>query len=345
MKKLILFSAYFIVIGSGHAQKNFALIEGQSAMVYALPKTELCIEIETERTTQKPGMFYQYSERYLATNKIITEEKTSFSIKTIHLQTRALPDSSRTYNFPLSKSHPIHISVNSQGILCGVNIAPIAEITKESYTNCVKTECKQKTTLLTLGEESMMAGSEAKLAEGAAKQIYHLRESRINLLTAELEHLPSDGSSFNAMLEGLNNKERELTELFIGKSTTDTQKQFLYLTPKTALNNQVLFRLSAQRGVVGADDLSGTPFYISVKPTSISSVGADPKVKKQELGLYTILPAPTRITINDGNTTYFSEQFQIPQFGKTVPLDLEFLEQKELKIRVDQQTGRLLGIE
>jgi Domain of unknown function (DUF4831) len=345
MKKLILFSAYCIFIGSGHAQKNFALVEGQSAMVYALPKTELCIEIETERLTQKPGMFYQYSERYLATNKIITEEKTSFSIKSISIQTRALPDSSRTYNFPLSKSHPIHISVNSQGILCGINILPGTETVKEPFTNCLKSECKTKAALLTLGEESMMAGSEAKLAEGAAKQIYHLRESRINLLTAELEHLPSDGGSFNAMLEGLNNKERELTELFIGKSTSETQKQYLYLTPKTALNNQVLFRLSAQRGVVAADDLSGTPFYISIKPASISSVASDPKAKKQELGIYTLLPAPTRITINDGNTTYFSEQFQIPQFGKTVPIDQEFLEQKELKIRVDQQTGRLLGIE
>lgn len=345
MKKLILFSAYFIFIGSSLAQNNFALNEGQSTLVYALPKTELCIEIETERTTLKPGMFYQYSERYLATNKIITEEKTTYSIKRISLQTRALPDSSRTYNFPLSKSHPIHISVNSQGILCGVNITPTTEITKESYTNCIKSDCKQKAALLTLGEETMMAGSEAKLAEGAAKQIYHLRESRINLLTAELEHLPSDGSSFNAMLEGLNNKERELTELFIGKSTTDTQKQYLYLTPKTALNNQVLFRLSAQRGVVAADDLSGTPFYISVKPVSIASIAADPKAKKQELGLYTILPANTRITINDGNTSYFSEQFQIPQFGKTVPIDQDFLEQKDLKFRVDQQTGRLLGIE
>jgi hypothetical protein len=347
MKKLtIFFSCWTFIVGLSIAQNNFALVDGQSAFVYALPKTELCIEIETERTTQKPGMFYQYSGRYLATNKIITEEKTNYGIKSITLKTRALPDSSRTYCFPLGKSaRPIHLSVNSQGILAGVNIPYVIEPVKEPFVNCIKTECKQKAALLPLGEEYMMAGSEAKLAEGAAKQIYHLRESRINLLTAEMERLPADGSSYATILEGLNNKERELTELFIGKTTTETQKQTLYLTPKTALNNQVLFRLSALRGVVGADDLSGTPFYISIKPTAIASVPADIKAKKQELGIYTLLPATTRVSINDGNISYYSEQLSLPQFGKTVPIDLEYLEQKELKIRVDQQTGRIVGIE
>lgn len=347
MKKLIVLSIFFfLIVGFNRAQNNFALVDGQTAFVYSLPKTELCIEIETERTTQKPGMFYQYSGRYLATNKIITEEKTNYSIKSISLKTRALPDSSRTYNFPLGKSsRPIHISVNSQGILCGVNVPYTTEANKEQIVNCIKTECKQKAALLPLGEEYMMAGSEAKLAEGAAKQIYHLRESRINLLTAELERLPADGSSYASMLEGLNNKERELTELFIGKTSIETQKQTLYLTPKTALNNQVLFRLSALRGVVAADDLSGTPYYISIKPTTVASVAADLKAKKLELGIYTLLPATTRITINDGNNSFYSEQLSLPQFGKIVPIDQEYLEQKDLKIRVDQQTGRLIGIE
>jgi hypothetical protein len=35
----------------------------------------------------------------------------------------------------------------------------------------------------------------------------------------------------------------------------------------------------------------------------------------------------------------------MPQFGKTVPLPESLFKQKQLKVRIDQQTGRLLGIE
>ncbi|HEY5591586.1 MAG TPA: DUF4831 family protein, partial [Paludibacter sp.] len=66
MKKLILLSTLFVLTFMVSAQVPFSLTEGECAVVYALPKTELCIEVQTEKVTQKPGMFYRYSERYLA---------------------------------------------------------------------------------------------------------------------------------------------------------------------------------------------------------------------------------------------------------------------------------------
>lgn len=336
----------FLSIGFGLAQKNFALLDGQTSVIYSLPKTELIIEIETEKSVQKPGQFFQHSERYLATNKIIKEEKTSYRFKSIQLQTRPLPDSLHTYNFPINKfAHPISISVNAQGLLCGINVKTVVAPLQEPLVKILNKEMNQSGSLLPLGEEYMMAGSEAKLAEGAAKQIYHLRESRINLLTGELERTPADGNSLTTMLDGLDKRERELTELFIGKTTVETQKQKIYLTPKTALNNQVLFRLSTLRGIVAADDLSGVPFYISIKPNNISVVSPETKPKKLDTVLYTLLPSTTWISINDGHSTLFSDQFQLPQFGKTIPLDQELLEQKGLKIQVDTATGRVVTIE
>ena len=47
-----------------------------------------------------------------------------------------------------------------------------------------------------------MAGSTAKMAEGAAFQIYAIRESRLSLLSGELEHLPADGLVANDDLGG-----------------------------------------------------------------------------------------------------------------------------------------------
>src|ERR1035437_1167671 len=198
--------------------------------------------------------------------------------------------------------------------------------------------------LLPLGEEYMMAGSEAKLAEGAAKQIYRIRESRLSLLTADQDKLPADGESFKSMLDGMNSLESQLTELFIGKTSKELQVQTIYLTPDAALVNDVLFRLSAIKGLVNADDLSGTPYYISIKPTDIKKNGSDSKTKIEKTGICSILPSSTLITIGDGANTVFADQFLIPQFGILLPLSENLLKQPATKVFIDSQTGQLLKI-
>lgn len=346
MKKLLIFSFLFFATVCISAQVPFSLKEGETKITYSLPKTEFCVEVQTEKQLQKQGVFYRYSERYLATNKVITEEKTTFRIKKIEVHSRAIPDPNRTYSFePSKKSEARHISLTSNGLLSGVNVPYQKEhIIKEHKFDKISEEAI-KTTLLPLGEEYMMAGSEAKLAEGAAKQIYRIRESRLSLLTADVEKLPTDGSSLKLMLEGLNKMEKELTELFVGTTILETQTQKVYITPDTAIDKQVLFRLSALLGVVSTDDLSGMPYYISIKPASVSLLPADPKAKIEPAVLYTVLPALTEVSIGDGIKTYYSSQFSIPQFGKTIPLSETILQQPKVIVRVDSQTGRLLSVE
>lgn len=346
MKKLFVLYLLFSATISLSAQAPFALKEGDAMLVYSLPKTEFCIEVITEKQTQKQGVFYRYSERYLATNKVITENKTTFLLKSIQVNTRALPDQNRTFSFaPSKKSEARHISLNSRGLLCGINVPFQSEpISKNSKQENI-TETSNHAALLPLGEEYMMAGSEAKLGEGAAKQIYRIRESRLSLLTADLEKLPADGSSFKSMLEGLNKMEKDLTELFIGSTISEIQTTKVILTPDTALEKQVLFRLSALLGVVSTDDLSGIPYYISIKPSLTNFEAGDPKAKKEPAEIYTILPASADISIGDGINTFYSGQFFIPQLGKIIPLSENILQQPKVIVRIDPQTGRLLGIE
>lgn len=346
MKKLFIFYLLSITVLPLNSQVPFSLVDGESSIVYSLPKTEFIFQVTTEKVTQKPGVFYRYCERYLATNKVITDEKTTFRLKEIKVQVKAIPDTSRTYNYSLSKkAENNHIVVDAKGLLCGVNVPCTAHISSNESNHFVPKNIPKQQTLLPLGEEYMMAGSEAKLAEGAAKQIYRIRESRLSLLTADVEKLPADGASFTSMMVGLDKMEKELTELFIGTTTVETETRKIYLIPDSALNKNVLFRFSALMGVVSKNDLSGAPYYISIKPNTIKVQPADPKAKKEMVGIYTILPASTAVSIDDGINTYYSGQFYVPQFGKIVPLAKSILEQKKIKVLIDQQTGRLLGIE
>ena len=214
MRKLLIISELLIGALNGIAQSNFALTEGVPAIVYALPKTVLCFEIEIETTVQKPGVFYLYSQRYLATNQVVMEERVSSKVKGITMTTRAIPDLNRRFAVEPILNGPLNnIVVDGQGILQGVNVAVITEqVRAQKQSQPGKLTAESATAdLLPLTQEFMMAGSVAKMAEGAAKQIYDIRESRLNLLSGEMDHLP-DGNALKIMLSGLDRKEKELTE-------------------------------------------------------------------------------------------------------------------------------------
>jgi Domain of unknown function (DUF4831) len=318
-------------------------------MVYSLPKTDFLVEVQTEKTTEKPGVFYKYSERYLGKSEVITKEKSTFKLKSITVKTRTSPDTRRTYNFlPYKNSEAVKLCVNNQGIICGVNLdMPLRKVVSENKSdNTVKSENSSTyENLLPLGEEFMMAGSEAKLAEGAAKQIYRLRERKLNLITGDVEHLPADGSTLKAMLTEMEKMEQSLTELFVGKSTTEINTQTLVVSPVAAMNNQLLFRLSALTGIVSTDDLSGTPYYISFIIGTMPTISSEVKQKADKDGLYYVIPAPTQLIISDGVKQLYSSQFLIPQLGKTIPISEQWYKRPQSKIELDEETGRLIKIE
>lgn len=331
-----------------NAQSSFTLTENSPAMVYALPATELCFEVTVEKVEEKPGIFYLYSQRYLATDKVILEEKTTYLIKGIKVVNHAIPDVNRRFTVnPVENTALKNITVNEQGILCGVNSSvqrKAVELKKHIVDNTAD-QVMLSEDILPLTQEYMMAGSTAKLAEGAAKLIYDIRESRINLLCGEMDQQPSDGDALRTMLSGLDRKEKELTELFTGTRRTGTSVHQIIFTPDSSKLETVLFRLSAKRGVVDKDDMGGEPYYISIRPEKLQVRSADPKAKPVKAGLYTVLPAQTSVKVSDGVNVLLDKSLFIPQFGVLVPLQESLFKQQKIKVEVDPETGRLLSIQ
>ena len=348
MKKLLFIVLMFTGMQISKAQSSFALTDGSPALVYTLPKTELCFEVTVEKEVEKPGVFYQYSQRYLATDKVIVEEKMTFNVKGVKVIGRPVPDISRRFSVsPTEKSALRNIKVNEQGILCGVN-NPAEKKTVEIRKEIIRKEIGQKAgsgEILPLTQEYMMAGSTAKLAEGAAKQIYEIRQSRINLLTGEMDQLPSDGEALKMMLSGLDAQEKVLTELFTGTRISETTTHHVTIIPDSLNLESVLFRLSAKRGFVDKDDMGGEPFYISIHPEKIQVKAPDPKAKSVVIGLYTVLPAQTSVKVSDGVNTLLERNFFIPQFGELVPLPESLFKSLKVKVKIDEATGRLIAIE
>ena len=346
MNRLILISLALILFQTSNAQSAFSLTEGSPALVYALPKTVLSFEVEIEKTVEKPGVFYLYSQRYLATDRVVLEEKTSYRVKGVRMSTSTVPDLNRRFSIvPVPNTALSHLVVNNQGILCGVNVDIQQEDKKMNvYPKSFDSGIIAKN-ILPLTQEYMMAGSTAKLAEGAAKQIYDIRESRLNILMGEMDQLPADGEALKLMLNGLDRQERELTELFIGSVVTETSIHQVSITPDKNQLEDVLFRLSANRGFVSKDDLSGAPYYYTISPEKIQLQAPDPKAKPVKIGLQTVLPAQTTVTVTDGVKTLLENTLDIPQFGELVPLPESLFKSQKVKVQVDIETGRLLKVE
>ncbi|OIP84428.1 MAG: hypothetical protein AUK44_02580 [Porphyromonadaceae bacterium CG2_30_38_12] len=348
MKTILSLVVVFLFVEFSFSQQ-LSFAKNEPALVYSLPKTVLSIDITCVKTTQTQGIYYQYAERYLATKQIVLENKTSFALQSIGLSTQTIADSKRTYKlFPNKKNAFNKLAVNERGILCGINICttsiPISKPMPAKLN--VATEKYQTNDLLPLGEEYLMAGSTAKLAEGAAKQIYRIRESRLSLLTGDLEHLPADGASMHAMIDGMNRMEKELTELFVGKITLDTIQQSVQIIPDSALNMQIAFRFSTFKGLVSSNDLSGAPYFVNTIAEKINWNAAQEKDKKpKNIVLNTLYPAPTKVEITNGMKTLLSQNIAMPQFGVVVPVSLDVLSSHATEIRVSPETGRLLSIE
>ena len=332
MKYLIALIATFSFCGSAAAQ---------SAFVYSLPKTVLKIDVKLEKTVEQPGEFYQYAQRYLAANKVITAEKTSYRIVSISATAQTEPNTEQTYSLNGLANKNLSISVDENGILTGLN--NFVEKTKsEKVFNCnefVKTE--QTSDLLPLTEEYMMASSTAKMAEGAAKQIYHIREGRMNLLSGDVNNFPQ-GAAMSDLLSRMDREEQRLTELFTGKKIVTYETKTVYFDPAKMSVNQILFRLSNINGIVAADDLSGAPVSINFSAKNKNTIES---TNKSTVILYYILPVNGKITISDTQNQYFTGEFTFPQFGTVLPLGENMLTKVTKRVLIDNQTGRLLGIE
>ena len=186
-------------------------------------------------------------------------------------------------------------------------------------------------------EELLMAGSTAKQAEVAAKQIYRIRESRLNILTGEADNLPPDGEAMKLVIQQLEEQEKALTNLFTGILTKETEHYEVSIIPHDNLDKEVLFRFSKQLGIVDADDLGGTPVYMNLKATERAPILDAKEAEKKDKSLKGIVynvPGKASIEILMNKKTLYKGEAQITQFGTREGLAPVMFEDKKAPVKV-----------
>ena len=351
MKNLIIIATLLLglpLVAQTKVVKKNAVKANNFGITYSLPKTSLIVEAEVTKVTCKAGPYYQYAEKYLAVQDAIAEDAVYYELGKVRLINRGAPDPDNTYivEFKPGTVAP-YAYLTEEGLLCSINTEYVpAEEKAEKKAVAAKQGAAQNSVL---SEELLMAGSTARQAEVAAKQIYRIRESRMDILTGEADNLPPDGEAMKLVIQQLEAQEQTLSHLFTGTTEKTTDLYEVSIIPSDELDKEVIFRFSKQLGIVDADDLGGAPVYMNLIATERAPQLEPKEAEKKEKSLKGIIynvPGKAKVEITMGKRTLYKGEAQITQFGTQEGLAPVMFEDKKAPVKISfyPETGAIKQI-
>lgn len=349
MRKLILATG-LLMATSAYAQTEVltGVTRGKDyGVVYALPKTQLNIEIKANKVNYTPGEFCKYADRYLRLTNVSADPEEYWELTSIKVTPVGVPNSDATYFIKLKdKTVAPLVELTEDGIVKSINV-PYSKEKAIKATPLAPSFEKKANPRDFLTEEILMASSSAKMAELIAKEIYNIRESKNALLRGQADNMPADGAQLKIMIDNLNLQEEAMTEMFSGTRSKEEKSFTIRITPDKELNNAIAFRFSKKLGIVGNDDLAGAPFYINLKDLKSVTMPQDDGKKKKELeGIAYNVPGKAMVTLTDGKKKYFEGEIPVTQFGIIEYLaPVLFNKNSTLKVYFDPVTGSLQKVD
>ena len=285
--------------------------------IYLLPKTGIRIAVQVEKTTYAPGELCKYAERYLRIKDVSPTPSVNYRITGIRQEAYAVADTSKHYAIKFdAKTAATNVRLSDDGILLAINADPTTIPATKPFVAAPRPASVNPRQYM--NEETLAAGSTAKMAELIAQDIYEIRESRNLLVRGQTDNMPKDGEQLRLMLNQLDKQDQAMTSLFIGITEKDTTEHTITVIPDKMSDQQVLFRFSQKLGLLESDDFAGEPYYYKVEDLkTVPPVEViDPKKKnKPAPGVYVNVPGKLRSTISDAKGVISTAEFPAGQFG------------------------------
>jgi hypothetical protein len=338
--------------------KRSAVKANHYGVTYSLPMTGLEVKAKVVRVVSKVGPYYRYAEKYLGTQEVLKEDKVEYRLEKVWVEEVGIPDPNLTYliEFKGGTVAP-YVYLTEEGLLCAINTEYEGAAAKgEAAVKGEEKEEKGKAEVESLGWESvltedmLMASTASKQAELAAKQIYRIRESRLDILTGEADNIPQDGAAMRLMISELESRERVLTQLFVGVKEEETEEHEVMIIPEAGVYEEVVvFRFSGAEGVLEWDDLSGGALKMRLEvlraPEVVEGREMEKKLKGEKGVVYTI-PAKVKVELLLEGRSVYKREVQIAQWGVQESLAPVLFEDKKSPIKVTfyPETGSIKQI-
>ena len=346
MKKIFLLLIGAMMISAVSAQ---VLEQGEAALVYYSPKTAFNLEFTYMVETQERGIYAAYAKDLLGVTDVVKETATRCELKDVRIVATSSTDYTRAHKVSAESGIPMLLTINDKGLLTGYNV-PFEPKKQEPRKPEPKKDCPHHDhphpaplSAAPVPEEVMKAANPLAQANEVAKQIFHLRETRMYLLNGEVEHAPADGRSMELVLEELAAQERALTELFVGKKHVRKEHKRVIVEPSDA--GKMLF-FSEENGFTDADNVDADTIIVRMLCQQQTVRHANPKAKKSELSqiVYNI-PGHCDVSVVYKGRTLASRELPVAQLGADVALPKSWFTGKELpKIVFSEKTGNIVSV-
>ncbi len=219
-----------------------------------------------------------------------------------------------------------------------------AEPNHNRFTDKVKAKAS-------IPEEVVNAPTKREKAALLAKQIYRLRETRIYLLSGEVDKMPADGEATKEVLRQLEAEEKGLTELFTGSVSVKHRSESFVYEP-TQSERHILCRFSEADGLIDKEDEVGEPVVLKAEVRKQvtgdrQQATGDKRQAEAVQGSQIMynLPGWIDYEIEYGIQSLAKKSLPIAQFGVAVPLAQNLFTGKVLpQIEFDTQTGNIKTI-
>ena len=347
MKKLMILTGLLMITSAASAQTEVltGVTRGKDfGVTYALPKTQIEVEVKANKVNYTPGEFSKYADRYLRLNNVSADPEEYWELVSVKAKSVGVPDSENVYFVKMKdKTVAPLIELTEDGIIKSINM-PVGP--KKATTPPTAAPAKKKVNARDfLTEEILMANSSAKMAELIAKEIYNIRESKNALVRGQADNMPKDGEQLKLMLNSLDEQETAMTEMFSGTRNKEEKTFTIRIDPTKELTDEVAFRFSKKLGVVANNDLAGVPVYISLKDVKTLNVPQEDGKKKVE-GIAYNVPGKALVTLTEGKTKLFEEELPVTQFGTIEYLAPALFNKKATtKVSFNPVTGGLIKVD
>ncbi|MDO9339020.1 MAG: DUF4831 family protein, partial [Bacteroidales bacterium] len=168
-----------------------------------------------------------------------------------------------------------------------------------------------------------------QLAERAARRLMEMRDGRHLILSGEANVFPQSEAAINE----INRLEKEYTELFTGKTLTETRIFSYQIIPGKEMVGKpvILFQFSELTGPVTGTMKGGTPVTVGLIPeqktknlTIINKQKAEPNAPKFDKLFYRV-PDVVDMKISLGPEILFHSRRLIYQFGEVIQLPANYI--------------------
>lgn len=333
-------------------------VEGIS---YSLPRTGLRFYVKAIKESYVPGPFAANAEQLLGIKDVRTRPESAWKITEVLIETFAEPDPEQVHKAMGDAAYLV--SLTPDGVLAGINsgIAQVPpKIVKTNKLLQLPDELDDfsfdnftDTPFYTPGDSTnnfqpVRVNTEKKAAE-AAQRILDARMNQYDMAALMMDGEHPDGEAYKVSMEQLKETEKNYLSLFVGRTTRKKDMFSMDYVPVDARGKgEVVFRISDEKGVVPAFDLSGKPVRVEFEMDENLAKNYTEMAKSEnpaagENGLYYRMPGIATVNVVNDMETIASARITIAQFGVVAPLPQNLLS-KGYVVHFHPQTGAVKSV-